>query len=131
MKTKAEIIDEILGIYIADPSRRAATSLGKCEYLTEDGRMCALGQCLDKDHPDYRTICRVNDIATGIPDLDGKLRPEYRGHEVGFWRDLQLMHDSAFYWDVDGLTEFGKSNMELLKRKWGHSEVGSHTDHEF
>lgn len=48
MKTKTQIIEETANFY--NSGNRAAVetenTTNTCEYLTKDGRMCAVGRCL-------------------------------------------------------------------------------------
>lgn len=113
-KTIEEIVNETLAYYEEDPRRRAVTLEG-CEYLTEDGRMCAVGRCLHGD-ADARTLknyasCIYRSNA-GLPSrshyrdpliLDDLLKEEYRGHPVAFWDSLQRLHDDTngdHLWDL-------------------------------
>lgn len=124
--TKLEIIDKVLGIYIEDPGRRATTSNGSCRYRMADGRMCAVGQCLDTDHRRYGRLVEENPAVfgawefSGEPDrhyhLDEFLRPEFRGHSVEFWGELQNIHDVAENWDEDGLSEKGQLALAKLRK---------------
>lgn len=122
MKTTLEIIDGVLAPYIADPSKRSVKHSGTCSYLMEDGRMCALGQCLDPEHPNYRHIVNENKPADEIPQLNGAeqeiLKEEFRGHPVEFWQDLQNMHDGFHNWNPGGMSEHGHARLKLLKLKW-------------
>lgn len=97
MKTENEIIKETVEYYWADPGRRATSSRG-CEYLTADGRMCAVGRCMTEETR-LRTpgaIVNVVDLSDYFSSsLDDMLQPEYRGHPVHFWALLQNLHDGA------------------------------------
>jgi hypothetical protein len=105
MKTENEIIKETVEFYWADPAGRRAASDIACEYLTADGRMCAVGRCLTPEH-----ATRASDIlcsASALPGLlctplDELLRPEYRGHSVNFWSNLQTLHDDDLSWRTEG-----------------------------
>jgi hypothetical protein len=108
MKTKVEIINETVKYYSEDPSRRGFEPGRGCVYLTSTGCMCAVGRCLIDPSKgflgDVPSFCRVD----GMPaDLETELKPEYRGHDLQFWGDLQRLHDYSFYWCETGLTELG------------------------
>lgn len=131
-KTKKEIIDETVAFYSEDTSRRATNieliggiSFPRCKYLTEDGRMCAVGRCLIPDGKirnygnDYSyeiAMCTSGQIT----NLEEILKPEYRGHDIGFWRDLQNFHDDNenAFWNEDGITEIGLNFVESLHLKY-------------
>jgi hypothetical protein len=107
MKTKLEIINETVAYYSEDPKRRANVA-GFCHYLTDDGRMCAVGRCLSdeglKIAKDYRG--RINSKLIAL------LKEEYHIDNSEFWINLQNLHDSAENWDDNGLTAIGKLVVE-------------------
>jgi hypothetical protein len=118
-KTKKEILKEAFEYYAADPSRRATNAEGSCRYLMEDGRKCAVGRCLIEG----KKICfggmQKDAIfaeiqANQINNLDSHLLPEYRGHDVGFWQELQYWHDSCLNFTETGLSEKGQQQAEFL-----------------
>jgi len=113
MKTKLEIIEETATYYSEDTSRRASTN-GMCEYLTLDGRMCAVGRCLIDPGA---VVGGGAEAILGENGADKLLKEEYRGHDVNFWVYLQLFHDGN-YWDENGLTEKGKEFLQMLKEKY-------------
>lgn len=114
MKTKIEIIEETVKYYSEDVSRRAVNVL--CEYLTDDGRMCAVGRCLynvkqamDEDVEDWSTH---EEFFTPV------WKKGYAGHEKEFWVDLQNLHDVERYWNDKGLTDLGKNQLLTLKKQY-------------
>lgn len=122
-KTKKEILEEVFQYYAADPSRRATNAEGSCRYLMEDGRKCAVGRCLiegkkicfggmQKD-PIFAEI-QVNQI----DNLDSHLLPEYRGHSVDFWQELQYWHDYCGNFTETGLSEKGERDAKFLLNKF-------------
>lgn len=111
--TATEIVHETLGYYTADMSRRALNCTGRCVIETEDGRRCALGRCmLDQYQREYfnSTGPELGDMyhATSI---DFMLKPEYHGHTVEFWHDLQCVHDHG-----DSVERMRKLAEDLLTR---------------
>lgn len=111
--TANEIIIETLQYYLEDPSRRAVSTpaeAGKCKYLTEDGRRCAVGRCLvsNLEGVDLTTlITDVHGLNAELQDvllggLEGALKPEYRGHSIKLWTMLQQMHDDYALWRQEG-----------------------------
>ena len=110
--TKTQIIQETVDYYKADVNRRAFQGQVCC-YKTRSGKMCAVGRCLSNsdllkgDDRSIEAICQIY-------SLDDILKPEYRGHSIGFWVGLQKLHDSGQFWDREGLTEKGESYLNLL-----------------
>lgn len=116
---KLQIIEETVKYYSEDVSRRAIKPGGRCEYLTSDGKMCAVGRCMINPGTN-----RDDDIGF-IPsysiievDQDKILKKEYRGHENEFWFDLQKLHDANSNWIDNGLSDAGQRYVEKLKEKW-------------
>jgi hypothetical protein len=121
MKTKLEILDEVVNYYNQDPSRRAVIDDFRCEYVTEDGRMCAVGICLlepdtmpQVDIADERL---VEDHITFTHKTMMRFKPEYRINDVKFWQGLQKLHDSKLNWTPEGLSLEGKHEVHLLELK--------------
>ena len=118
MKTKLEIIEETVEYYTTDPTRRSFILDKKewqaytCAYLLPDGRMCAVGRCMIKPS------LTENWAVDGIPDIQDKLKEEYRGHNTHFWKRLQGFHDKRENWNEEGLTIMGKTYVEILKRNF-------------
>ena len=85
----------------------------------EDGRKCAVGRCLIEG----KKICfggmQKDPIfaeieVDQIDNLDSHLLPEYRGHSVDFWQELQYWHDADYNFTETGLSEMGKQQAEFL-----------------
>lgn len=113
MKTAREIIEETAAFYTSE--NRAKPDNGRrCQYLTKDGRMCAVGRCLT----DPARIEGNYIFLQSIPNLDDELKPEYRGHPINFWQDLQRLHDYTFNWNNEGLSNDGESVRNRLLEKW-------------
>ena len=118
MKTKREILDETCAAYTRY-TRCVNYNTSTCAYF-RDGLMCAVGRCMvdpysvQRDHP--------GEPVWLIRDLDSKLKPEYRGHEVEFWKRLQVLHDTGVYWDESGLTAAGVAERSLIEEAWCHGE---------
>ena len=111
--TKLEIIEQLFDKgYCLDTSTRSSNDSG-CLYITKDGRMCAIGKCLI-DPTTVNTLLSVS----AIPNLENKLKPEYRGHSVSFWAKLQRMHDNEEYWNNKGLAKKGTRQLNKLKLRY-------------
>ena len=115
MKTKTEIIRETVAKYGSNPSLRGIKEGGgPCVYLADNGNRCAVGQYSDS---------RILDEAEGSvqflqtktgSDLDSLLKKEVGGHELTFWKRLQVWHDDYRNFTKAGLTEKGKEQADLL-----------------
>lgn len=114
VKTRVEIIDETAEGYTMET--RATNKNGGCDYLTSDGRMCAVGRCMHS--PMLGPQTSVSGIMFRYGGLDAFLKFEYRGHSVDFWEDIQQLHDSHEWWNSTGLTMDGLNRVALLKAKW-------------
>lgn len=115
-KTRKEIIDETAAEYTL-VSRAVAGNNESCMYITPDGRKCAVGRCMIA--PSDVWTCTVH----GIPNLDGHLLEEYRGHPIEFWEQLQALHDGEKNWDAEGLSVHGQTYVETLHKKWDEVET--------
>jgi hypothetical protein len=117
MKTKLEIIDETVKYYSTDTSRRGIqkTKIGtnSCTYLTEDGKMCAVGRCMIKPTIDLEGA--ADDV---LADSFHLLKPEYRIEDLNFWIDLQRLHDDCYFWNENGLTKEGLNQVKRLKEEY-------------
>ena len=105
--TKNEILIETIRFYGEDPTRRATNAQGGCSYRkpptdTMLERCCAVGRCMTPDaldkHEKYPGfVDSLVDTHEGS-DVDNILRPEYHGHGLLFWKELQSLHDHAQNW---------------------------------
>lgn len=123
MKTKEEIIKETAEFYNLS-NRGYDRNTGGCVYLTGDNEKCALGRCISDD----QIISFANKYTSSIMDinedfkegetLDQYLKPEYRGHKLAFWRDIQTLHDEEHNWNEEGISESGQEQVDLLVQSW-------------
>ena len=110
--TPLELIDETIDFYGADPKgRRARNWLGCCEYITRDGKMCAIGRCLENNFRRQAWACSFCYVLT-------KMKPEYRIDDFTFWTNLQRLHDIHDYWDEKGLTKQGVKFANYMRRTY-------------
>ena len=128
--TKLEIIDQVLGPYITNPSLRAVEEGRGCVYETSDGRHCAFGACMTPAAINrYKStigsvLYLVQDYeGTEIKskELDKLIQEQYRGHEFYFWTWIQRFHDSHGNFDEKGLSNYGQLSLSHLKLKWKDS----------
>lgn len=108
---------ESLAVFHADPSKRATSDKG-CLYLTEDGRKCAVGILIDP--ASYQKRLENNDAVFALDSGFRFLRPEYHKVDVGFWVELQNIHDLSSRWTEDGLSASG---WEGVKFMCGHYDI--------
>lgn len=107
VKTARQIIEETVQYYSEDPTRRGLSNNNDCMYKTLDGKMCAVGRCMLESELEKIVVSEkfndwsVDEVfeALGLDDHDGLLKPEYRGQSLGFWSDLQILHDCKTYWE--------------------------------
>lgn len=114
-KTRKEIIDETASFYNLSSLARGE---GVCHYLTNDGRMCAVGRCLE--NPAEVEACNAS-----IDNIIDKciFKPEYNGHSIEFWIDIQCLHDTLWYWTVSGISESGLEKVAALHDRWDEKET--------
>jgi hypothetical protein len=99
MKTPKSAQEIILETYAAYPTIKSCAmniDTGACEYLTPDGKMCAIGRCLIEPGDKMLVGSLNRDDKWRIGQIlwsDDLLKPEYRGHPPEFWADLQKWHD--------------------------------------
>jgi hypothetical protein len=119
---KVEIIQMVANHY--NRSNRAAGRFGGCYYRTDDGKMCAVGMCMNDEaideYGDY--VGSISEISGQIinrgESLDSVFKEEYRGHDVFFWDELQGLHDGKWNWTDEGLSEEGEQAVTDLIKKY-------------
>lgn len=122
--TKREIILDTVEYYKNNDRARTSSS---CQYLTEDGRMCAVGRCLinPKDiqsrYPCNGAHVIANACAANNESFNDLFKPEYRGHGYTFWTDIQILHDQSQHWDGRKLSPIGVQRVEKLMNKYAEN----------
>ena len=114
MKTQAEIVIETLKFYNTN-NRGYNSEADHCTYYDKStGNKCAVGRCINdsaiesvyKCEQDYLKSTDASPNALTLDTLfkgiDNLLKPEYHGHDIGFWESLQYIHDCTHFWDEDG-----------------------------
>lgn len=130
-----EIIDETVQYYSEDPKRRAQSvkdiwkegdpigSKYMYQYITIDGRMCAVGRCMIAPQIEWEGYANYiessNDIEGYNGELDNLLKEKYKGHPEEMWAAIQSLHDTDEYWNKNGITAEGKKYVKKLKEQWG------------
>lgn len=78
--------------------------------------MCAVGRCMT-DEAITQNAWNAQ-TADELEDLDSLLQPKYQGHSIGFWKELQEMHDFGSNWDKQGMNDQGKRLVQDLLAKY-------------
>lgn len=119
--TEVEIINETVEYY---KNNERATSGGYCRYRTNPGNKCAIGRVMTDS-----AIAKFGGYIGGITSLKGSkelealaatiddlLKPQYKGHHISFWTDLQDFHDVPENWNQLqlGLTKDGEKVYRYL-----------------
>lgn len=132
-KSKVEIIDETAqyieknGRAKGDYKSHSTLKKDSCVYRTtnKQGKKigCAIGRVmLNEEYSSDLEGLTASDFERSFGGLDQFLKPEYRGHSIDFWEDLQGFHDSDSNWDeTDHLTETGKAHLVELKEFYRES----------
>jgi hypothetical protein len=113
-KTKVEIIEETANFY--NLTNRGLNTDGYCVYRTEDGKMCAVGRCLNDDFKPLQNIYySVKSLFNDNENEDSIfLKEEYVGHSMMFWHSLQGFHDNTENFTTEGLSDKGVERKNLL-----------------
>lgn len=64
----------------------------------------------------------------GEDGFEAMLKPEYRGHPIEFYNDIQSFHDYKHFWTDTGLSESGKREVINLKERWPVVKPSSEAD---
>jgi len=113
--TTHQIIDETVEYYKNNPR---ALQGAYCKYLTDDGKMCAVGRCLT---PKSVQIAQTKFNGKTFDDLNKsiiKFKSKYQGHCDSFWICLQSFHDCSLCWNGNKLTQDGERRVKVLKEKF-------------
>jgi hypothetical protein len=131
MKTKLEIIQETQDAYphtfcraVDDYYLKSAS----CFYIDtkdsqtggehDNGAMCAVGRCMLNPKKYGGFAVSLHEALKPQGGLDTLLKPEYRGHCVEFWGDLQSFHDDGENFTDGGLSVEGLGYLSELRTKW-------------
>jgi hypothetical protein len=123
--SQEEIVRETVGFYTTENRAAIETvqsggyTINKCEYITHDNRMCAVGRCLTKKGLELVMKTCPDDSAGDLNSkvgLDNVLKKKYTGHRAIFWSSLQCLHDNKHFWDEKGLNDIG---VRQVKNEFG------------
>jgi hypothetical protein len=123
-----DIIKETVEYYKTNQRgfRQLPSGNENCLYLTDNGDMCAVGRCLNKNFL-KRQAAKLNylgsfrDLTRNIELIDSRFKKKYQGKPQDFWESLQNFHDDTDDWIKTDtgwdLTEAGIIHYnELLER---------------
>ncbi len=118
--TKSDIIKET-GAFYTSENRGYDRVSERCLYVTPTGENCAVGRCLSDKGKELAKQCNglgITTLDSTVSGLENAFKNEYKGHDLEFWSSLQYLHDNPENWDKNGLTEYGKTYMNLLLDKY-------------
>lgn len=123
--TKFEIIKDTVEYYFKNPRAINPDVVPSCFLRSKDGAYCAVGRTIDPSTPIGEKLLIPGGSSETPYGLfktyqeEEFMKPEYRGHEFGFWEELQKLHDRSVCWDSkrDGgnmLTDAGKHRVTQI-----------------
>lgn len=114
-RTRQELLDNTIKRYAQTPKKRATNYHGGCDYLTKDGRRCAIGAELTELQA-KKLEQKGGEIGEyGITSLFEYIPKRLKIMGLNFLLDIQGLHDTHEYWDSEGLTEEGQSRINYIK----------------
>jgi hypothetical protein len=123
MRSKEEykaLLQETVEYYSVDPENKRGFDEERelCEYVTDEGQMCAVGRCMsDEGRRRYGSYEGDYEDLIGTATTQESIFPEERlGYANQFWRDVQSLHDVKAHWDKDGLTPLGEEARDGILR---------------
>jgi hypothetical protein len=119
---RLNFINEKLGYFIEDPSRRAYNQKTEsCMYWDKStGNKCLIGMEIPKEKYNkayegksltFENSLRKNSVFDLLP-------VEVQELGVYFLKRCQCLHDEESYWDEDGLSDRGESKLASIKAKY-------------
>ena len=129
--TKIEILDFVVNHFNTHP-RAVIPGSASCTYLNQiTGDRCAHSICIE-DSVLETIVADVNtlglySLSSGAETLirifgDDMHKPEFRGHDIKFWEDVQWLHDKESNWieiaDGNELSMEGSLVLSALKVKY-------------
>ena len=108
-----QFLEDFVDTYVADPSKRAITETGVCQYLMDDGRKCAIGRHILPGT--YNKTCE-NQSAYGLVMNNPSMFPDWMSKlNKSFINSVQSLHDGTLFWDDNGLTSRGLKCLNELR----------------
>jgi hypothetical protein len=117
-QTRQELLNNTIAFYSEDVTRRAFDEgAGVCMYHTADGRNCAIGREL-KNPSTFGVATDSVDEGVGSLALMIELPKRLSSMGEDFLTDIQMLHDTEFYWGRDGLTLGGEGKVNSICIKY-------------
>lgn len=116
--TKIEIIDYVVDYFQKNPRAKNGEN---CLYLTKTGLRCGHSICLEDDFVKDTIIARTTNAKHLIDNHGDNIhKPEFRGHHIEFWMNIQRIHDINIFWRDNELTDDGKEFVKQLKETYSN-----------
>ena len=113
---KLEIIDDTVAYYSTHPRSLGIDDNGdvRCRYKGNNGTECAFQRCVETDLSEFegRSASYI------IPNDQISFKEGYNIEDVGFWQDIQYLHDGGENWENGELSEYGADFVKRLKEKY-------------
>lgn len=111
--SKEWVLQDTINFYTLE--NRALNSLGKCAYLTEDGKRCAIGRYLKKGQKKILKEYYDSVLALMNDDFFEKSIPKWMFKlPNSFLYSIQVLHDNRVNWTNTGLSETGIKKVKVI-----------------
>lgn len=118
-----QFLEDFVATYVADPSKRAITESGFCQYLMDDGRKCAIGRHILPGA--YNKTCE-NQSAYGLVTNNPSMFPDWMSKlNKSFINSIQSLHDGTLFWDDNGLNPRGVDLLNRLRNDAARLDQGN------
>lgn len=122
--TQEEIVDHVINHFKTNPRGLADNGVG-CTYINDQGHRCAHSICVkDEIVEENKNGDTRYATAGGIINVygDEAHKPEFQGHSLLFWYDIQALHDEKRHWEKNNeggsdLTLKGEVAAQRIKNK--------------
>lgn len=108
---RLDFLNETVSYYSEDISRRSISNSFSCEYLTDDGKMCAIGRHIPKNK--YNKS--IENLTVNSDEVFSLLPKRIKNLGQFFLCHIQTLHDSDECWDENGITETGYEKINNIK----------------
>lgn len=111
---RQEIFDKVLD-HLRTQGKPAVESIkGICQYLTNDGRKCAIGCLIPEGSTAFNTKGNVNVLLERNPELK-ELWGVNSDNDVEFLLTMQGVHDNQSNWNDEGFNAKGEWVMKEIR----------------
>jgi hypothetical protein len=122
--TIIEILLETVMYYYKNPVQKRSLwgEENECVYENETGQMCAIGRCMipetRKKYLNLKQIGLEELLIKEGGSIDTILLDAYKGHPMGFWSDLQALHDDQIFWVYTNADFLRKQYIQSMVERW-------------